>query len=461
MSFLFKSKSRGVSFAGSHDIKNMYQPPTINPVHPPEDGSQLSAAVSQWHQARVQRAKSESRVRTIVRELSSRSKSSARGQADDDDEYEDVDENENENEDEHEHDGEHDGEEEAGEEELYTDERLREPTRTMPPRTGTSSSLQYDEAPAELMQLSEGVLSSCTGTKKALLVGVVYRHSDAELHGCINDVLNVKQFLVEERGFDEDNILLLTEDEDEQFWPTGENIVQGMMWLLEDSKPGDSLVFQFSGHGAPMEDEDGDESDGYDETILPLDFEEKGVLTDDFMNELLVKRLPAGVRLTAIFDCCHSGSALDLPFTYRTDGTLKKTTALSSKISAIGSLFKGFAANLVSGDKNAAISGLTKGISKLHVRSKSLTEKIADKGSLVADVILFSGCKDAQTSEDIHVQGEGTGAMSYALLKSLRANPKITYGELISSIRDILAEFSQIPQISSARYMDLKQPFFM
>jgi hypothetical protein len=38
----------------------------------------------------------------------------------------------------------------------------------------------------------------------------------------------------------------------------------------------------------------------------------------------MVTPLQAGVRLTAIFDSCHSGSALDLPYIYSTQGVLKE-----------------------------------------------------------------------------------------------------------------------------------------
>eukprot|EP00842_Homolaphlyctis_polyrhiza_P002146 jgi/Hompol1/2932/HPOL_001495-RA len=87
-------------------------------------------------------------------------------------------------------------------------------------------------------------------------------------------------------------------------------------------------------------------------------------------------------------------------------------------------------------------------------------ERIALKGNKVADVILFSGCRDDQTSSDAKVNGRATGAMSYALLKSLREHGTLTYAELMFSIRTILAEhFSQVPQISTARHMDMDHIF--
>ena len=57
---------------------------------------------------------------------------------------------------------------------------------------------------------------------------------------------------------------------------------------------------------------------GYDETIYPVDFRQAGHIVDDEMHMIMVKSLPAGCRLTAIFDSCHSGSALDLPYLYST-----------------------------------------------------------------------------------------------------------------------------------------------
>lgn len=39
--------------------------------------------------------------------------------------------------------------------------------------------------------------------------------------------------------------------------------------------------FADSGHGSQVKDRDGDEVDGFDEVILPVDFRKAGIITDD------------------------------------------------------------------------------------------------------------------------------------------------------------------------------------
>ena len=68
---------------------------------------------------------------------------------------------------------------------------------------------------------------------------------------------------------------------------------------------GDVLFLLFSGHGAQKPDPNGYEEDGMNECILPVDFQEAGMISDDEMFTLLVRPLLDGVRLTAVMDCCH------------------------------------------------------------------------------------------------------------------------------------------------------------
>jgi hypothetical protein len=94
--------------------------------------------------------------------------------------------------------------------------------------------------------------------------------------------------------------------------PTRANMLAGFAWLTTGLKAGDSLVFHYSGHGGQARDPHGDEADGFNETLLPLDFERAGPLHDDELNARLVNPLPAGTKLHAIIDACHSGSVLDM-----------------------------------------------------------------------------------------------------------------------------------------------------
>ena len=65
------------------------------------------------------------------------------------------------------------------------------------------------------------------GRKKALLVGLNYRNTRAELHGCSNDVNNMQQVLVKQNGFKLEDILMLNEDQDKSQWPYKKVIIEG------------------------------------------------------------------------------------------------------------------------------------------------------------------------------------------------------------------------------------------
>ena len=78
---------------------------------------------------------------------------------------------------------------------------------------------------------------------------------------------------------------------------------------------------------------------GYDETIVPLDFGTAGMITDDLIHEIMVQPLPTGVCLTAISDCCHSGSILDLPFSFVFDQKVDNRAVVASYAMAEGRAF--------------------------------------------------------------------------------------------------------------------------
>lgn len=302
------------------------------------------------------------------------------------------------------------------------------------------------------MQQSFFQYSQCNGKKKALCIGINYIGQQGELRGCINDANNMKRFLSSQFGYKEEDMVILTDDaRDPRQVPTQQNMLRAMEWLVRGASPNDSLFFHYSGHGGQTKDLDGDEDDGYDEVIYPVDFKEKGHIVDDLIHTIMVKPLPAGCRLTAIFDSCHSGSALDLPYIYSTEGKIKEPNlaaeAGQSLMSAVTSYARGDMSGVFS-----SVTGLIKTASGSGQKADIISK--ATKTS-PADCISWSGCKDSQTSADTQEAGKATGAMSYAFIKSLRENPQQSYQQLLNSLRVILrAKYSQKPQLSSSHPMD-------
>jgi len=233
--------------------------------------------------------------------------------------------------------------------------------------------------------------------------------------------------------------------------PTKKNIIDGMQWLVRDARPNDSLFLHYSGHGGQTKDTDGDEADGYDEVIYPVDFKQAGHIVDDMIHDIVVKPLPPGCRLTAIFDSCHSGSALDLPYIYSTEGKVKEPNLAAEAgqglLSAVGAYARG--------DMSGVMSSVTSLFKSASGSTKKAEQKARRTKTSPADVISWSGCKDSQTSADAFEAGQATGAMSYAFMTVLRAKPEQSYQELLNNIREILRnKYSQKPQLSSSHPID-------
>lgn len=164
------------------------------------------------------------------------------------------------------------------------------------------------------------VVNHPSGTKRAVLVGINYTgHNPGELSGCHNDVINIGKYLNNCLGFDERNMRVLMDDNRHEE-PTASNIYRAMDWITSVSEPGDTVWFHYSGHGGRLVDDDGDEADGYDETLCPIDYEHAGQIRDDDLLKHLVKPMKQGVLMTCLMDCCHSGTVLDLPYNFTADG---------------------------------------------------------------------------------------------------------------------------------------------
>ncbi|KAJ1936617.1 Ca(2+)-dependent cysteine protease [Kickxella alabastrina] len=126
---------------------------------------------------------------------------------------------------------------------------------------------------------------------------------------------------------------------------------------------------------------------------------------------------------------------------------------------------KGFlsAGNLyLKGDLAGAIKGVTQSLDIMLTGDQKL-EKARQTKSTMGDVIMFSGCKDDQTSADSKTEDlKFTGAMSHALISSMNNNPHQTYVQLLQDVRKRLAvKYTQVPQLSTGRLMDMNTLFIM
>ncbi|CAJ1942010.1 unnamed protein product [Cylindrotheca closterium] len=154
---------------------------------------------------------------------------------------------------------------------------------------------------------------SAPNKKRAILIGINYVGQQGELSGCHNDVKNIKRYLIEKQGFQEQDMLILMDD-GQHNEPTRKNIMDAFTRITQYSEAGDVVFVHYSGHGGRVEDTSGDEEDGFDETLIPVDFKRAGQIVDDEVFATLVKPMKKDVHVTVLMDCCHSGTALDLPY---------------------------------------------------------------------------------------------------------------------------------------------------
>lgn len=259
------------------------------------------------------------------------------------------------------------------------------------------------------------------GRKRAVLCGVSYLGQKSSLKGSLNDAMSMKKFLLNTMGFPNASIIVLTEEDlDTSRSPTRRNIEMALRWLVEGCQSGESLVFYYSGHASRAVDLSGDEMDGYDELLCPVDYKTEGKISDDEINATIVHPLPPGAKLHAISDTCFSGTIVDLPFMFRMNWQ--------------GAVWEDH-----------------------RVQHNSY------KGTNGGLAISISACDDHQNSGDTtYFTGESGGALTYSLIRAVEHEPNLTYGRLlnvmskkISEAQQQLGKPPQMPQLSSSEKFDV------
>jgi hypothetical protein len=188
------------------------------------------------------------------------------------------------------------------------------------------------------------------------------------------------------------------------------------------------LFVHYSGHGS-WDREYGtvrDELDGRDESICPVDYARSGVIKDDILRQQLVDPIAKNpnVQLSCLFDCCHSGTILDLRYEYEI---------------SVGSMNADQRAFRVNQNKHYA--------------------------KTLARVMLFSGSLDKQYSADAWIAGKGQGAMTWRFLQVMRRHQSkhhpVSYKRLLAEVQILLKKkgYKQIPHLCGGSFVALKEHF--
>jgi len=204
-----------------------------------------------------------------------------------------------------------------------------------------------------------------------------YEGWDGQLAGCVNDANSMKQ-IAADAGYEPKQ--LITQK------ATREAVREVILTVAKQVGKDDIFLLTYSGHGGQVDDTNGDETDGKDETWVLYD----GQLVDDELYQLYTQFKP-GVRIFVLSDSCHSGSV---------------TRAMYEEMAPIEAKF-GMRPRPTFRSK-AIDATVQKKVNQKHAAElKKIQDetKTAVQRSPQATVLLISGCQDNQLSSDGDVNG--------------------------------------------------------
>ena len=197
---------------------------------------------------------------------------------------------------------------------------------------------------------------------------------------------------------------------------TANNIRKSLTSFSEKCKSGDIVYLHFSCHGQPFEDYDGDESDGWDEALVPFDalkeyqqgkYSGENHITDDELNTYLKtirNRVGPKGFVYVVIDACHAGSS------YRGDED----------------------------EDSVVIRGTDKGFSKSNKQYAPRIDKRGkikvEKSANMANICILEACRSYQMNREIYEKGQFYGSLSFyinKLLKTSKLDKDISWMEQI------------------------------
>lgn len=237
-------------------------------------------------------------------------------------------------------------------------------------------------------------------TKRAFLVGIseyttqIHPSDDiwSNIHGA-NDVELISKTLKKQFFF----IKTITDKS-----ATAHRLRKELPRFISTCHPGDIVYLHFSCHGQPVEDINGDEEDGWDEALIPVDAKkvyqegnytgEKHIIDDELNEYLRSIRTKVGTKgfVYLVIDACHAGSS------YRGDEE----------------------------EDSVIIRGTNKGFSS---SKKQFTPRIDKRGKIkieksasMSDICILEACRSYQVNSEIKENGKYYGSLSFYVDKILK-----------------------------------------
>ena len=143
----------------------------------------------------------------------------------------------------------------------------------------------------------------------ALIIGINAYQDANTLSWCVNDANGMEDALIN-NGWEKDQITKLLDTN-----ATKEHIITELTDIINKATSNDYILVFYSGHGTQIPDTNGDETDGYDEAIVPVDFngDISSLIIDDDLGEIFShSKTQKGVF---IFDSCFSGGFINKSLT--------------------------------------------------------------------------------------------------------------------------------------------------
>jgi len=204
--------------------------------------------------------------------------------------------------------------------------------------------------------------------KKALLIGINYSdynsNSIIKLNGCIDDIINIQDTLIKYYGYDSSNIVMLRDDSQEpSSLPTKENIIFHLKDIMSSKNDSvDEIWIHYSGHGSQIHNNiDKLKSTDVVDIIVPIDYAEAGFISDDDLYDY-IKNIEPNIPTIMVFDCCHSGSICNMPWSFEYNSMMQTPQTDSKTV-----------------------------LSRTRIDSLNISNQ---------NIYVFSGCRDDQVSLD-------------------------------------------------------------